>query len=252
MQTFIIMTCLVVSLGWFSIITGIVYAIDRRLCSLMYPAIAKKASRRIFALFGTYMDFQFAGDRNLTDELPGQYLVFSNHQSLLDIPLYMRFLDASRLRFVAKAELGNHIPLISPMLKSTCHCLVNRKGSPGKVMKEIDVFAVRVIENGWIPVIFPEGTRSLDGNLGTFHAAGFRRFLDRAPMPVVVCAIDGGWRMSSLLGMAKNMKGGSYRIRILRIFPAPTGKAEQVRILEEGRLLIQAQLDEWRSAEIQC
>ena len=57
---------------------------------------------------------------------------------------------------------------------------------------------LHVVKNNFIPVIFPEGSRSKDGNLKTFHAAGFRRFLNAAPMPVAVCAVDGGWKISSL------------------------------------------------------
>lgn len=246
MFTFIIMSSLVVWLGLTALVADFAYAVDVRLCRLLSRRITVTHSRRIFALFSTWMDFRFAGDKNLLDELPEQYLIMSNHQSLLDIPLYMRFLDARRLRFVAKAELGNHIPLVSPVLKSDQHCLVKRTGSPSQAMKAMDVFASRVLANNWIPVIFPEGTRSVDGELGTFHAAGFRRFLDKAPMPVAVCAVEGGWRVSTLLGMAKNLKGGYYRVKVLKLYPAPTNKAEQVRILEEGRVLIQEQLEAWR------
>ena len=114
-------------------------------------------------------------------------------------------------------------------------------------MRILDRFAERVKKNNWIPVIFPEGTRSRDGNTGTFHAAGFRRFMDRYPLPVVVCAVDGGWNISSLAGMVKRMKGGEYRIKVLKVFPAPESKAEQLRVLEEGKELIQNQLGEWRN-----
>jgi 1-acyl-sn-glycerol-3-phosphate acyltransferase len=71
-------------------------------------------------------------------------------------------------------------------------------------------------------------------------------------MPVVVCAIDGGWRISSLRRMAREMKGGFYRAKIVKIYPAPTTKAEQLHILEEGKALIQAQLDQWRLQDKQA
>jgi 1-acyl-sn-glycerol-3-phosphate acyltransferase len=250
MNTFLTMTCIFFSLGWAGLVGLVLYAIDGRLLRKITPFITITQSRRIFALFNTYMDFHFSGEKKLFEELPAQYLVMSNHQSLLDIPLFMHFLDGPRLRFVAKEELGNNIPLISLMLRADQHCLIQRSGSPSKAMKTMDIFAERVVRNNWIPVIFPEGTRSLDGNLGTFHAAGFRRLLDKAPMPVVVCAVEGAWRISSLMGMAKYLKGGNYRIKIVKIYPAPTNKAEQVHILEEGKKLIEQQLLEWRGNAI--
>ena len=67
-------------------------------------------------------------------------------------------------------------------------------------------------------------------------------------MPVVVCAIEGAWRISSLTEMAKYLKGGNYRIKIVKIFPTPGNKAEQVYILEEGKKLIDQQLLEWRKS----
>jgi 1-acyl-sn-glycerol-3-phosphate acyltransferase len=226
------------------------YALDRKRCPKVNSYLTSVCARRAFALSGTYIGFRFAGEKNLKDELPDQYIVISNHQSLLDIPLYARFLDGPRLRFVAKAELGRNIPLISVLLRSGQHCLVKRSGSPTQAMRSMDAFAERIKKNGCIPVIFPEGTRSRDGKIGTFHAAGFRRLVDRAPMPVAVCALDGVWRVSSLFGLAKNLKGGKYRVKILKIYPAPATKADAVHILEEGRSLIEAQLAAWNGSAL--
>jgi 1-acyl-sn-glycerol-3-phosphate acyltransferase len=189
------------------------------------------------------------GDRKSLEILPEQYMVLANHQSLLDIPLLMRYLEGARLRFVAKAELGRYVPVVSLMLRSDGHCLVKRTGNPSLAMKEMDAFAKRVLTNNWIPVIFPEGTRSKNGELRPFYAAGFRRLIEKAPMPVAVCAIEGGWHISSLTGMAANLKGGSYRVKVLKVYPPPQGKAEQVHILEEGRVLIEEQLQKWRAGE---
>lgn len=235
------------SLGFYALVALAARAIDVRLARKLNRHVTVSQSRRLFALFSAGLGFKFAGEDNLLSELPDQYLIMSNHQSLLDIPLYMRFLDANRLRFVAKEELGRHIPLISTMLKADQHCLVKRTGSPSSAMRAMDVFAERVIEHDWIPVIFPEGTRSVDGALGTFHAAGFRRLLDKAPMPVAVCAVEGGWKISTLVGMAKNLSGGKYRVKVLKIYPAPANKAEQLAILEEGKELIARQLEAWRA-----
>ena len=53
------------------------------------------------------------------------------------------------------------------------------------------------------------------------------------------------------MGMAKYLKGGNYRIKIVKIYPSPTNKAEQVHILEDGKKLIEKQLLEWRGSTVQ-
>lgn len=209
--------------------------------------IMVRQSRMIFAVFAAYMDFRFVGDSKALSALPDQYIALSNHQSLFDIPLFNRYIPNGRLRFVAKAELGRNIPVVSLMLRTGGHCLISRTGSGSSAMRELDRFADRVMQNDWIPVIFPEGTRSKDGSVGAFHAAGFRRFVDRCPLPVGVFAIDGGWRISKLGDMRKTLRGGRYRIKLLKVYDAPQGKAEQVKILEEGKVLIAEQLERWRA-----
>jgi 1-acyl-sn-glycerol-3-phosphate acyltransferase len=99
-------------------------------------------------------------------------------------------------------------------------------------------------------VIFPEGTRSRDGSLGTFAAAGFRRIIGRQPMPVAVCAVEGGYKLATLEGIFRNLRNGIYRVKVLKVFPAPNSKQEQITILEEGKALIQAQLDTWRGTSM--
>jgi 1-acyl-sn-glycerol-3-phosphate acyltransferase len=247
MMTFLTLTCFALSLGWAGLLNRLASSISRKLGLRVNRLITGKYAPGLFSIMAAYLDFRFAGDAKSKAQLPDQYMVLSNHQSLMDIPLLMRFLDGPRLRFVAKAELARYVPVVSLVLRSDGHCLIKRTGNAALVMREMDSFAERVNKNGWIPVIFPEGTRSRDGSVGPFLAAGFRRLAEKAPMPVAVCAIDGGWQISSLIGMAKHLKGGFYRVKVLKIYPAPTSKAEQVHILEEGRALIEEQLEMWRS-----
>ncbi len=208
--------------------------------------VVKRVPNVMFACFKEYANFKFDPDYTNIQELPEQYLVLSNHQSLLDIIAIMKYNDSSRLRFIAKKELGRFVPLVSLTLRSAKHCLIKRTGSPTQAMRAVDELAAHVKENNLVPVIFPEGTRSKDGNLGTFHAAGFRRLLNGAPMPVAVYALDGAWKVSSVKNLAKNLRGVFFKIKLLKVYDAPASKADQVKILEESKILIQKQLDEWR------
>lgn len=250
MGLIIALLCIIFLLSWRAILIGVTYSVYRRACDWVNSyVIVKPAPRLVFAVFKQYVKFAYKGDYSYIDQLPNQYLAISNHQSILDIVVHMRYYNGTRLRFFAKQELAKHIPLVSAMLKSGKHCIVKRTGSPMQAMRVVDKFAEHVAKNNLIPVIFPEGTRSKTGKLGTFHAAGFRRFLNNKPMPVAVFALDGGWRISSVSKIAQNLSNGAYRIKLLKVFDAPTTKEEQVKILEEGRALIQAQLDEWRAED---
>lgn len=189
----------------------------------------------------------FDGSRAHFDELPSQFFLISNHQSLLDIAAYMRFFNDRDLRFVAKKELGSHIPLVSPMLRAQKHCLLERTGSPALAMRTLEKFGKQIAENkNEIPVLFPEGTRSRDGSVGKFYAAGFRKLASIIKLPVVVCALDGGWRFRSFAMIMRHLQDGDFRIKILKIYPAPQTKEDELKILDEGRELIAKQLEEWR------
>jgi len=232
-------------MGW-ALLNRVAYALYRPWCKKINAHNSTVVVHRLFSIFSTYLNFRFAGDYTLIPQLPEQYLLVSNHQSILDIIVYMNYLDGKRLRFVAKKELAHYVPLVSLMLKSDEHCLVQRTGSPSQAMRAMDTFAERVRRNNWIPVLFPEGTRSKNGDVGTFHSAGFRRFLSKAPMPVVIAAVDGGWNISSVQRLATNLHGGAYRVKALKIYPPPTTKEAQLKVLEEGKALIQEQLASWR------
>ncbi|MCR5724784.1 MAG: 1-acyl-sn-glycerol-3-phosphate acyltransferase [Treponema sp.] len=224
----------------------LVYPVSKKACLAVSRYITKVCAPRVFAILEAFKHFSFIGFPDNKDALPPQFIIMSNHQSLMDIPLYMNFLRDKNLRFVAKDELARHVPLVSEMLRAEQHCMIPRRGSPSVAMRTIDVFGKRVVERRQIPVIFPEGTRSKDGSLGTFYAAGFRRLSDATNLPVVVCALDGGYRINNIKTFFKNLHHGDYKVKIVGIFPAPSGKEEQAALLAKGKELIQAQLDEWR------
>jgi 1-acyl-sn-glycerol-3-phosphate acyltransferase len=236
------------SISYFAVALIILYPINKRLCAALAGFAVRRCPRRLFAVLRTYKKFRVYLELENEHELPEQYLIICNHQSLLDVPLYMVYLK-DRVRFVAKEELSRHVPIISEILRAQEHCFLPRAGSPSRAMRVLDLFIERVYKQNLLPVIFPEGTRSRDGSLGTFYAAGFRRMLDKRPMPVAVFALDGGYKISTLDGIIRGMYKGVYRLKILKVFPAPMNKQEQVAILQQGKELIQKQLDTWRGAE---
>ena len=242
----ITLSCCLLTVAVPALLNIIAYPLSKRWCLLISHYIRTVCAHRVFVIFKTYKHFDFIGYRENLEKLPEQFLIIANHQSLIDIALFMNFLPAKELRFVAKDNLSRHVPLVSEMLRAEEHCMIPRHGKPSVAMETLDKFGKRVMERNQIPIIFPEGTRSKDGSLGTFYTAGFRRLSEAAPLPVAVCALDGGYRINNLKTIFKNLHNGFYRVKVLAVFPAPKGKEEQVALLEKGKALIQAQLDEWR------
>jgi 1-acyl-sn-glycerol-3-phosphate acyltransferase len=249
MLAVIVLIGILIVYGWEGFLLNLVYPLSKRLRSRLADFYTVSCPRMGMALFKVFLHVRFTFDKENTDKLPRQFMIITNHQSLLDIFLFFYAMPEKGLRFVAKAELGHYVPLLSQVLRSQEHALIKREGSTAQTMRTLDEFADRVVARGQTPVIFPEGTRSRDGSLGTFNAAGFRRIITRQPMPVAVCAVEGGYTLATLEGIFKHLQNAFYRIKIVKIFPAPTSKQEQIAILEEGKALIQAQLDVWRAGK---
>lgn len=247
MSSFITLCCLFTCVAWPAFLNTLVYPLNIRWSRAISQYIVKVLAPRVFAILTCYRNFHFFGYNESKALLPEQFLIISNHQSLFDIPAYMNFLRDKELRFVAKDNLARHIPLVSEMLRAQEHCMIPRRGSPMLAMKVVERFGRRVSERNQIPVLFPEGTRTRDGNVGRFYSAGFRKLTETLNLPVAACALDGGWRIRDIGKIMRHLKNGCYRIKVVKVYPAPHTKEAAAAILEESRTLIQQQLDAWRT-----
>ncbi len=249
MYSFVTLCCLVSSIALPSILNILAYPVSLKTSRRISNYIVKVLAPRLFAILNCYRHFHFFGYNETKENLPDQFLIISNHQSLLDIPCYMNFFRDKELRFVAKDILERHIPLVSEMLRAQEHCMIPRKGSPMEAMKIVEKFGKRVIERNQIPVLFPEGTRTRNGNVGKFYSAGFRKLNESANLPIVACALDGGYQIRDLRHIMSNLKNGCYRVKVMKVFDPPKTKDEEVYVLEESRRLIQEQLNQWRKLD---
>lgn len=238
--------CLIGTVALPAILNIIAYPVSKRWSMAISNYISDVCAPRVFAVLDFFVHFHFWGYQESKKELPDNFIIISNHQSLLDIPVYFNFFKERECRFVAKDALGRHVPLVSEMLRTQEHCIIPRKAKPMDAMKLMGDFGKRVVARNQIPVLFPEGTRTRDGNVGKFYAAGFRKLTESADLPVVVCALDGGYELRDLPKLIRNMKGGCYRVKALKVFDNPKTKEEAQAILDESRELIQKQLEEWR------
>jgi len=119
---------------------------------------------------------------------PGRAYVFMpNHESFLDGPLVMTLIPGVARVILKKSVLG--IPIVGMGMRFVGFVPVDRKGAEGG--KKSIARAVRLMRTrGYSFLIFPEGTRSLDGHLGPFRRGGFFLALESGA-PIVPVTIHG-------------------------------------------------------------
>jgi 1-acyl-sn-glycerol-3-phosphate acyltransferase len=98
------------------------------------------------------------------------YLFMVNHQSNVDILVLLQSLAGFQLRWIAKKELL-WVPFFGWAMWAGKHIAVDRSDSAG-ALGTLKKAAMRMA-NGISVVVFPEGTRSLDGRLLPFKRGGF-------------------------------------------------------------------------------
>ncbi len=113
------------------------------------------------------------------------FIVAANHSSNLDPPLVGMIFMEYQVDFMAKVELFNP-PIMAAWSKLVGCIPVDRGKSSVKAMRE----AIRRLKNGRIVGIFPEGTRSTEGDIREAkRGTGF--LIAKAEVPVVPCYIKG-------------------------------------------------------------
>ena len=118
----------------------------------------RKFGRRAFSWL--FSEVVAEGLENVPDK---PVLVVSNHQSLMDIPLILGYVK--RGGFIAKREL-KRVPGISWFIEYMGGVFIDR-GNTRQTAGEIKRVLKRM-RNGTSYIVFPEGTRTLDGSVGEF------------------------------------------------------------------------------------
>lgn len=121
-------------------------------------------------------------------------LILMNHQSVLDIPLVVKSVADGYPRIVTRARYRRFIPLISHMVRLYQYPTVDPTANPRDVLKMARIMAHEARDSDVPIAIFPEGTRTKDGGIGTFRKRGLTRVLKERPWTVYVFVVDGYWK----------------------------------------------------------
>lgn len=114
----------------------------------------------LISIFSPVFSLRIIGRENIPRE--GGVIIASNHMSYLDIPLlgYSMFTTGRRADFMAKKELFS-IPVLGFLLRMLGGFPIDRAKYDRVALRE----AVKRLKAGNMVVIYPEGTRSIDGRL---------------------------------------------------------------------------------------
>lgn len=122
------------------------------------------------------------------DNLPaeGGGLVLVNHQSFLD-PMLVGLPLRRPISYLARDNLFR-VPVIGWILRKTYVMPINRDAASTASIRN----ALKRMEHGFMVGLFPEGTRTDDGQVGEFKP-GFISLIRRAKVPVYPVGIAGAF-----------------------------------------------------------
>ena len=123
------------------------------------------------------------------ENLPGygKYIFSSNHASHLD-PILCGLANPWPLNYIAKKELFD-IPVIGKLIKMYYSVPIDRGKGDLKAMKK----AIEILNGNNPLLIYPEGTRSPDGNIQS-PKRGIGFIVEKTNSPVIPCYIDGSYK----------------------------------------------------------
>jgi 1-acyl-sn-glycerol-3-phosphate acyltransferase len=137
-------------------------------------------------------------------------LVLMNHQSLLDIPVAIGCIEGGYPKIVARERYRKGYPLISHMIRLYGHPTVR----PGEYAAAQLEALKRMAEEEERPVVlYPEGSRTPDGQIRRFRTAGLKAILSARSWSVYLLVADGMVKATSLRGFVKNVSGAVIRVR---------------------------------------
>ncbi len=142
---------------------------------------------RIFVTWSFWICFGFRvrGSKNIPRL--GGALICPNHTSHLD-PLIGGISTSRAMNFLAKKELFS-VPLLRGLISFLDSIPIDRFGMSAGAIKEM----LKRLKRQELILMFPEGTRSLDGRMGVVKT-GFATLARRTNVPVIPVGIEGAQR----------------------------------------------------------
>jgi 1-acyl-sn-glycerol-3-phosphate acyltransferase len=146
-------------------------------------------------------------------------LVVMNHQSLLDTPLVVQTMnDGGYPRIVTRARYSRWIPLISQMVRLYRYPVVDPRASSEDMRRMLDQMGASARDSEMPLVVFPEGTRTRDGEIGRFKRGALSTILASREWTVYVYVVDGFWRAARYRDFLRNVKDVRGKVEHTGVF----------------------------------
>ena len=186
------------------------------------------------AVLGGNIDLTVTGLENLPEE--DGFMLYANHQGMFDVVAVAATWNRP-LAAVLKKELGE-VPLLKQIRLCTKSFLMDRED----VRQSLEVIqsVTKEVQQGRNYLIFPEGTRSKNGNvMGAFHGGSFRCAV-KAKCPIVPVALIDSYKVLDQKGSAP------VQVQLHYLKPIAYEEFEGMKAAEVAELVklrIQAALD---------
>ena len=181
------------------------------------------------------IDLQVSGVENIPQK--GGFMLYGNHQGLFDV-VAIGSSCPRPLGAVYKIELAN-----TPVLKQIYACTKSFGMDRDDVRQSLTVIqnVTEEVKNGRSYLIFPEGTRSKNGNvMGEFHGGSFRCAI-KAKCPIVPFALIDSGKVLDQKGSAP------VKVQLHYLKPIPYEEYKDLKSVALAQLVkdrIQAAIDE--------
>jgi 1-acyl-sn-glycerol-3-phosphate acyltransferase len=164
------------------------------------------------------------------------YVLAANHQSIYDIPILFASIPL-QLRIVAKASLGR-FPFLGWHLQRTGHLLVDRRNPGAGIVAKMR----RLVSESHSLIVFPEGTRSIDGTVARFKKGPFLVAID-GQLPVVPVSIAASRHVMKKGRLT--VSPGLVRLTIHEpVSTTGVGRGDAAGFADRVRELVRADVDE--------
>lgn len=173
------------------------------------------------------IDLQVYGKENIPQE--GSFMLYANHQGMFDVVALAATCDRP-LGAVYKKELRD-VPILKQILQSTLSFAMDRED----VRQSLTVIqnVTKEVQSGRNYLIFPEGTRSKNGNvMGEFHGGSFRAAI-KAKCPIVPVAFIDSFKVLDQKGSAP------VAVKMFYLEPIPYEEFANMKTVELADLVKQ-------------
>lgn len=197
-------------------------------------------------VFCVWLRYRAKGIENLPSQ--GGALLLINHQSFLD-PLLVGLPLRRPVSYLARDSLFR-VPVIGWILRNTYVMPINREAASTASLRE----AIRRLEHGFYVGIFPEGTRTANGDVGPLKP-GFLALMRRANVPVYPVGIAGAFE--AYPRSAWFLRSGKVRVVFGEAIPPDElarfekhQEQELLAFIRERIVACHEAAETWRSGEV--